>query len=171
MAKPILPILAAAAALCIHVAPAAAQGTDTISTFTSAELRAALDSIEARHEASAEGKSINVIFANGLRANAVVMACQDQDTQSNCLATSVLATFAKPEDASLGAIMNAINTYNYRQNFGRAYLSPSGDLSIRLYIIADGGIERENYRAQIGLFSASLERFSGYLNPSPGEVE
>ncbi len=60
-------------------------------------------------------------------------------------------------------MLDAINTYNRMENFGRAYLDEDGTISLRMYIIADGGITMENYRSQIALWVSSAEDFFGYL--------
>jgi hypothetical protein len=53
--------------------------------------------------------------------------------------------------------------YNYRKNFGRAYLAPDGRISVRLYLIADGGITMDHYRRQIGLCAISAQKLPGYV--------
>lgn len=156
-------ILATAAGLALQSAPAIAQTNDTIEVFTRADLHAALDANEATYEANEDGRTIDVTFKNTLRANAAIMACDEGDDEANCYATSILATFGMPEGATPETITEAINTYNYRENFGRAYVSPNGRISVRIYIISDGGIKRENYRRQIELWSTSLEYFVQYL--------
>lgn len=158
--------LVAGAALALGgvFAPAAkAQSGETIEVFTRADLVRALDAVGAKHEPNTDNVTLNVTFSNGLRANAAVMACEDQETLTNCYATSILATFGTPPSADDAAIGQAINTYNYRKNFGRAYLDPNGKISVRIYIISDGGIRRENYRTQISLWATSLGDFTKYL--------
>lgn len=132
--------------------------------FTTGALKATLAELDASTSDREGVPNISVEFDNGLKADALLMACDDQDTATNCLGTSILATFARPENVTGAQIAAAINEYNFRQNFGRAYESPQGEISLRMYIIADGGITMDNYRSQIGLFAVSAERFAGYLN-------
>lgn len=162
-------IAGAALVFCGVFAPAAkAQAGETIEVFTKADLVGALDAVDAKHEPNTDNATLNITFSNGLRANAAVMACEDQETLTNCHATSILATFGRPADADDVAVTKAINTYNYRENFGRAYVDPNGKISVRLYIISDGGIRRENYRRQINLWAASLGDFTQYLYSPEG---
>ncbi|MBB3032734.1 YbjN domain-containing protein [Alteriqipengyuania lutimaris] len=132
--------------------------------FTRDAFKATLSELDATASDVDGEPNMSVEFANGLKADALLMACADQATSANCMGTSILATFTRPENATGAQIAAAINEYNYRQNFGRAYESPTGEISLRMYIIADGGITMENYGRQLGLFSASAERFIGYLN-------
>lgn len=140
-----------------------AQDSETLATFSRDNLKAALTAIGATHEDSRTGKSVNVIFGGGLKANAVTTACQDEENKSECYGTSILATFGKPEAASESDVRNAINEYSYRENFGRAYFNPEGEISVRIYIISDGGISRVNYERQISLWEESLKDFVSYL--------
>lgn len=142
--------------------PAAAQDTAPLETFSRADLLTALEAIEASHDELADSRSINVTFATGLYANALLLACTDDDLEAECLGTSLLATFNR-EGRTEAEVAEAINAYNYRENFGRAYIDPEGTISVRLYIIADGGISRENYRRQIELWESSLNDFFDYL--------
>ena len=132
--------------------------------FSRDALKATLAELGATATEREDMPNMAVEFDNGLKADALLMACEDQATSSNCLGTSILATFARPEGATGAQIAGAINEYNYRQNFGRAYESPQGEISLRMYIIADGGITMDNYRNQIGLFAVSAGKFVGYLN-------
>ncbi len=144
----------------------AQQANETIEVFTEEDLRRALDTIQASYEPSSNNRTINVKFASGLHANAELTACTDKEKFVDCHATSILAAFAVPEGSTSETIAKAITQYNYRENFGRAYISPQGKISARIYIISDGGITPENYARQIRLWEASLSDFSKYLfNP------
>lgn len=160
-----LAVIASALTFGLNAAPAIAQSGDTIEVFTTADLTQALDSIDATHTPSDDGRTINLTFENGINANAAIMACEDEENLKTCYATSILATFGRPDGATDEQVAKAINDYNYLENFGRAYLDPDGRISARMYIISDGGIKRENYRQQIGLWAYSLADFIGYLYP------
>ena len=142
--------------------PVNAQESGLLETFDRADLIAALKANGARHEEMPDSRSINVTFASGVFANALLLACSDEDLEAECLGTSLLATF-NPQGRSESEVIEAINAYNYRENFGRAYVDPKGTVSVRLYIISDGGITRENYRRQIALWENSLNDFFEYL--------
>lgn len=155
----------AATLMTMPMAAVSAQDAALMKNFTIADLGNALDGMNATYVDASDSKSINITFESTLKANGTVMACDDDDRLVNCFGTSILAIFEPAPGTTDQQVADAINEYNYRENFGRAYRDPSGDISVRIYIIADGGITRENYRRQIELWSQSLEYFTTYLYP------
>lgn len=158
-----LKLLIAAGALAFGGTVAQAQSTGTIQTFTRADFKKALAEIGATYEEVDGRRNIEITFEGGILADGLLLACDDTEAEKNCYGTSILATFEADEGIDAKKIQEAVNTYNYRENFGRAYVDPDGIISVRLYVISDGGITRENYRRQISLWVASLEDFFGYL--------
>lgn len=153
-------ILAAAAALAFTTTSAQAQ---SMQTFTRADFERAL--VEAGATITTEdpkAERIDFTFDGGVIADALLLACEDNVAKTKCRGSSMLATF-EPEDRTPEQVAAAINTYNYKENFGRAYLDDDGTISVRMYIISDGGITRANYSTQIGLWFASVSDFFGYL--------
>lgn len=145
------------------VSAANAQAERPMTQFTRSALLSALSGIDAETEEQSGKPNISVTFDNGLMADALLMACDDQEKSLNCLGTSILVTYATPDDATPAQVREAINEYNYRQNFGRAYLAPDGQINLRMYIIADGGITEENYKRQLALFSLSAAKLPDYI--------
>ena len=126
---------------CGMVSGANAQANSSdrpMTQFTRSALLSALSGIDAETEEQSGKPNISVTFDNGLMGDALLMACEDQQTSRNCLGTSILVTYETPDDATPAKVREAINEYNYRQNFGRAYLDPDGQITLRMYIIADG---------------------------------
>ncbi|WP_181443411.1 YbjN domain-containing protein [Porphyrobacter sp. YT40] len=159
-------ILAAAALATGGLASTAqAQGSETIEVFTRADLERALTNLNATFEPQEEYRNLDITFEGSILADALLLACEDEETEKNCYGTSILATFENPEGATRETILEAVNTYNYNENFGRAYIDSEGTISVRFYIISDGGITRQNYETQIGLWTSSLNNFFGYLYP------
>ncbi|NCP18088.1 MAG: YbjN domain-containing protein [Erythrobacter sp.] len=135
----------------------------TLETFTPTALKATLAKIGAITQDQPDRPNITVTFENGLKADALLMACTDQETSTGCLGTSILVNYDTPTDVPMSQVLEGISEYNFRQNFGRAYIDPEGQISLRMYIIADGGITMENYMQQLGLFAASAAKFPGYV--------
>lgn len=165
--KHALLLLAGIASTAAFAASAQAQQVEqTMEVFTQEDLHRALDANKATYQPSSDNRSMSIIFPSGMRANAALIASADKEEFVDCHTTSILTTFRAPEQSAPEAIGKAITQYNYLENFGRAYLSPKGNISARIYIISDGGITPENYARQIGLWEASLRDFSKYLyNP------
>jgi len=159
-------LAAAAAAIAFLSTPAHAQNTQTLTQFTRADLEQALTEAGATitpSETSAE--RIDFSFDDGVLAEGLLLACEDAEKKTGCLGSALLATFTPADGAKPEQIQEAINSYNYSENFGRAYLDEDGTISVSMYIIADGGITRENYSRQIGLWFNSVIDFFGYLYP------
>jgi hypothetical protein len=150
---------------------AQAQDSETITVFTRADFERALKNLDATFEKQPDYRNIDITFAGSILADGLLLACEDEETEKNCYGTSILATFENPEGADRARILEAINTYNYSENFGRAYIDPDGVISVRMYIISDGGITRENYEAQIDLWVGSLNSFFDYLYPEEEEAK
>jgi hypothetical protein len=150
---------------------AQAQDSDTITVFTRADFERALKNLNATFEKTEEYRNIDITFEGSILADGLLMACEDAETEKNCYGTSILATFEDPPGADRAKILEAVNTYNYSENFGRAYIDPEGVIAVRMYIIADGGITRENYESQISLWVSSLNSFFGYLYPEEQAAE
>jgi len=160
-------ILATLAALAAMSSPAYAEPVETLVYFKRSDLEKGLKEAGATlTPATDKSERVEFTFEDGVFADALLLACDDK--KKNCLGTSLLATFSPAEGGTPEQVNEAINNYNYRENFGRAYLDPDGTISVRMYIIADGGITRENYSRQIGLWFRSVVDFFGYLYPEEG---
>ncbi len=162
-------ILAVAGAAALMGSAAEAQSNRTIQTFSRADFETALRDAGATIDSDSSSERIDFTFGGDVVADALLMACEDEATKTGCHGSSMLATFAASEGTTPEQVMEAINEYNYRENFGRAYVDPEGTISVRMYIISDGGITPENYSRQIGLWFASVADFFGYLYPETGE--
>lgn len=158
-------ILAAAAVLALSGGAAQAQTKDTLDTFSRADFEQALRDAGATIKSNADSQRIDFTFEGGVMADGLLLACEDEQAKTKCYGSSMLATFTANEGTTPDQVMEAINKYNYLENFGRAYLDPEGTISVRMYIISDGGITRENYSRQIGLWFNSVLDFFGYLYP------
>lgn len=162
-------ILAAAAMLgALGSGAVQAQSAQTLQHFTRADFERALRDAGANITTGEDPQRINFTSEGDVAADALLLAC-DEGTQNNCLGSSMLATFTADEGTTADQVMAAINAYNYNENFGRAYVDEEGTISVRMYIISDGGITRENYSSQIGLWFGSVVDFFGYLYPESGE--
>lgn len=165
-------ILLAAAALAasevLGASAAHAQSAQVIQNFTRADFETALRDAGATIAESEDPDRIDFTFEGSVNADALLLAC-DEGTKNNCFGSSLLATFAADEGTTDAQVMEAVNQYNYNQNFGRAYVDPDGVISVRMYIISDGGITRDNYSRQIGLWFGSVVNFFGYLYPEAAE--
>lgn len=166
-------VIFAAGAMALSGAAGGAQAqaqSKPIEVFTRDDFERALTAINAAFEARSEERNIDITFEGEILADGLLLACEDEAAEKNCYGTSILATFEDPPGANRTKVLEAINTYNYNENFGRAYIDPDGVISVRIYIISDGGITPQNYETQIALWTSSLDNFFGYLYPEEAEA-
>ena len=158
-------ILGAMLAICASTA-AHSQSFDAsrqLEFFTTDALKATLAELGATTQDHEGVANITVTFSNGLKGDALLMACRVPETSTDCMGTSILVTYTTPDSATTAQIRDGIDEYNYRKNFGRAYLDPEGKVQVRFYVIADGGITMGNYRQQIRLFARSAADLPDYI--------
>jgi hypothetical protein len=162
-----LTLFIAAAAMALSSGAAQAQSSGTLQNFTRADFERALKEAGATVKPKTDAR-IDFTFEDGVMADGLLLACEDAAKQINCKGSSLLATFTPDENTTSEDILVALNTYNYSENFGRAYLDEEGTISVRMYIIADGGITRQNYSRQIELWFGSVVNFFDYIYPESG---
>lgn len=151
------------AGLIVLASGAAQAQSNTLQHFTRADFERALREAGATIDSLSSSERIEFTFEGDVVADGLLLACEDDKTKTKCLGSSMLATFTPDVGTTKEQIVDAINTYNFRENFGRAYIEPDGTIAVRMYIIADGGITRENYKSQINLWFGSVVEFFGYL--------
>lgn len=98
-------------------------------------------------------------FPNGTAATANFTVCADE-TEQDCLGTSISGRFAKPTGMSDAEIEALVTDYNARWSAGKSYLTEDGRPVVQAYIIADGGITMENYRMQLSVYGDMLQKMS-----------
>ncbi len=160
-------ILAAALSLAVGSTAAQAQAS-TLSHFTRADFERALTESGASITSAAGSERIAFTLHGGVTADALLLACGDDKTKTRCLGSSLLATFQADADTTRERKIEAVNKNYYKENFGRAHIEPDGVIAVRIYMIADGGITRENHATQIGMWFALVVDSFGYLYPENG---
>ncbi|PLK24999.1 hypothetical protein C0V72_03045 [Porphyrobacter sp. TH134] len=163
-----LTYLIAATAMVLLPTSAHAEETRALDHFTRADLEQALRAAGATiAPTQAQGQRIVFTFSEKVTAEAMLMSCEDEQREVKCLGSALLASFAADENRTTEQSINAINLYNYNENFGRAAMGPDGVISVQMYIIADGGITPANYSRQMELWFTSATNFYNYLYEQP----
>lgn len=156
--------LAAATAMALLATSAHAEDQLLRDHFTRADLEQALRAAGATiAPTQAQAQRIVFTFSEKVTAEAMLMSCEDEQREVKCLGSALLASFAADENRTTEQSINAVNLYNYNENFGRAAIGPDGLISVQMYIIADGGITPANYSRQMELWFASATNFYNYL--------
>ena len=147
-----LTMILGAVALAMVGTVAQAQSGDTLQTFTRDDFKAALANIGATATDMEGARNIDITFEGSILADGLLLACDDDESESNCYGTSILATF-EPDvgttDAQITLLANMITLTP-----GTLSVDVSADRKT-LYVHA---IDIESKEALIGDIAAGFER-------------
>lgn len=155
--------------LAVAAAPAAAQprwnpqapdNWQTLPTFNYGSVELVLDEIGARHErrGPSDRPSLLVTFPSGRRGAIVFGACTDGGNA--CRALSIQAGWALPAGATSARAADAVQAFNRRYAFSRAFVLPNGNLALQRYLTADYGFVRGNLAVNLLAFAGQMDLFA-----------
>jgi len=148
--------------------PAAPENRQVLPTFSYATVEIVLGQIGARFErrGTAERPVLAVTFANGRRAALLFGSCERQGAA--CKALSIQAVWNRPAGATPAGLGAAVQTFNQRYAFARAFLTADGRPALQRYLTADYGIVRGNLAVNLLVFANQVDRFvAEVLRPAP----
>jgi|GEM_PF-1619552 len=148
--------------------PAAPENRQVLPTLNYATVEAVLTQIGARFErrGTADRPILAVTFANGRRGAILFSSCERQGAV--CKAVSIQAVWNRPANAPAGRLEAAIQSFNQRYAFARAFLTADGKPALQRYLTADYGIIRGNLAVNLLVFSNQVDRFvAEVLRPAP----
>lgn len=165
--SPAVPILLAAAALLAGSAEAAPQlrwnpkapeNGEVLSAFNAETVEPVLAAVGARYQRSgtAANPSILVQFANGRKATLVMSGCQDE----GCKALSIQAYWKPVATASPNRMASAIERFNRRYAFAKAFVAADGRPALQRYLTADYGFVRGDLAVNLLVFAAQADNFA-----------
>jgi hypothetical protein len=157
-------------ALLLVAAPATAQGppwnpagTDNrqvLPTFNYATVESVLTQVGARFErrGTTDRPALGVTFANNRRAAILFGSCERQGAA--CKAISIQAVWNRPAGPAAARLPAAIQAFNQRYAFSRAFLAADGRPTLQRYLTGDFGFIRGNLAVNLLVFSTQAERFA-----------
>jgi len=148
--------------------PASPENRQILPTLNYATVEAVLTQIGARFErrGTAERPVLAVTFANGRRGAILFSSCERQGAL--CKAVSIQAVWNRPVGAPAGRLESAIQGFNQRYAFARAFLTADGKPALQRYLTADYGIIRGNLAVNLLVFANQVDRFvAEVLRPAP----
>jgi hypothetical protein len=148
--------------------PASPENRQVLPTFSYATVEAVLTQIGARFErrGTAERPVLAVTFANGRRGAILFGSCERQGAL--CKAISIQAIWNRPANPPAGRLEGAIQTFNQRYAFARAFITADGKPALQRYLTADYGIIRGNLAVNLLVFANQVDRFvAEVLRPAP----
>jgi hypothetical protein len=147
--------------------PKAADNGQLLPAFTPANVAAVLASVGARPQRSGNDPAAPALiatFPNGRRALLSMSACDAAGTR--CKALSIQSFWNKLERATPESTAQAIQRFNRRYAFSKAFLTPDGRPSLQRYLTADYGFVRGNLAVNLLVFADQADRFTKeFLEP------
>ena len=140
--------------------PKAPENNRVLPTFNYANVEAVLNAIGARHKRTGEaGKpALLVSFPNNRKAVLLFGSCDDGGNA--CTALSIQSYWTKIVHAPPERTATAIEAFNRRFSFAKAYVAADGRPVLQRYLIADYGFIRGNLAVTFLVFADQAERFA-----------
>jgi hypothetical protein len=148
-----------AAAPAVRWNPKAPENTQVLPAFSFATLEPVLSAIGARYQrsGSAAKPELLVSFANNRKAVLMMNACEGE---SGCKALSIQSYWTPIANSPAERTAQAIDGFNQRYAFAKAYIAPDGRPALQRYLTADYGILRGNLAVNLLVFSRQADQFA-----------
>ena len=140
--------------------PRAPENAQLLPTLCYATVEPVLSAIGARYQRTGQpGKpAIAVTFPNERKATLALSAC---DSGGNaCKALSIQSYWTKIANAPPEQTARAIEGFNQRYSFAKAFVAPDGRPALQRYLTADYGFVRGNLAVNLLVFANQAERFA-----------
>ena len=140
--------------------PKAPENKQLLSGFDYAGVESVLASIGAkwqRSNADPARPTLLVTFPNGRKALLVMSAC---GADGSCKALSVQSFWTKIANSPPDRTTKAIETFNQKYAFAKAFVAADGRPALQRYLTADFGVIRGDLAVNLLVFSDQAERFA-----------
>jgi hypothetical protein len=140
--------------------PKAPENSQILPSFNYAAVETVLNGIGARHQrAGTPGKpALLVSFPNNRKAVLMFGSCNAGGT--NCKALSIQSFWTRIANAPPERTAAAIEAFNQRYSFAKAYVAADGRPALQRYLTADYGFIRGNLAVNLLVFSSQAEQFA-----------
>lgn len=140
--------------------PKAPENSQLLPSFNYGTVESVLGSIGARYQRSGSAAKpvLLVTFANGRKAVLTLGACTGNG--SACKSLSMQSNWTKIANAPVERTAEAIQRFNQRYSFGKAFLSDDGRPGMQRYLTADYGFIRGNLAVNLLVFANQVNRFA-----------
>jgi hypothetical protein len=161
------PAVAGAQAPAVPWNPAAPENRQVLPTFNYATVESVLTQVGARfvRQGTADRPALAVTFPNNRRAAIIFGSCERQGAA--CKAISIQAVWPRPAGAAGVALPGAIQSFNQRYAFARAFLTSDGRPALQRYLTADYGFIRGNLAVNLLVFANQSDRFAAEVLRTP----
>ena len=138
--------------------PKAPENRQVFPAFNPQTVGNVLRGIGARYQnaGTAAAPRLLVQFPNGRKATLILSSCAD----GGCKALSMQSSWTKIANASPQEVSTAIERFNHRYAFAKAYVSPDGSPSMQRYLTADYGFIRGDLAVNLLVFASQVDKFA-----------
>ena len=140
--------------------PRAPENNQLLPAFNYANVESVLTSIRASHQRQSNDPARPIIvatFPNGKRAVIALLSCSADGAA--CKALGIQASWNAPAGAQPAALALAVERFNQRYSFSKAYMTSAGRPALQRYLTADYGFVRGNLAVNLLVFADQEERF------------
>jgi hypothetical protein len=147
--------------------PAAPENRQVVPTFNYETVESVLTQIRAQfvRRGTPERPALDVTFPNRRRAAILFGNCERAGAA--CKAISIQALWNRPAGAAGARLPAAIQAFNQRYAFSRAYLLADGRPALQRYLTADFGFIRGNLAVNLLVFANQSDRFAAEVIAAP----
>ena len=141
--------------------PRAPENAQVRPAFTYASVEEVLNAIGARHQRSgtAPGRPLIVAtFPNRRRAVLSLINCTPDG--SACKGLGIQSSWVAPPGAAPARIAVAIEQFNRRYSFSKAFVAANGRPTLQRYLTGDYGFVRGDLAVNLLVFASQAERFA-----------
>ena len=138
--------------------PRAPENGQVVANFSYATVEPVLSAIGARFQRGGQGSTptILVTFPNNRKATLLLGGC----ASGTCKSMSIQSYWTPIANAAPERTAKAIESFNQRYSFGKAFLAPDGRPTLQRYLTADYGFIRGNLAVNLLVFANQAERFA-----------
>lgn len=139
--------------------PKAPENSQMLPAFSFATVEPVLSGIGARFQRTSDAAkpSLLVVFPNNRKAVLMFGSC---NADGACKALSIQSNWTRIANSPPEATARAIEGFNRRYSFAKAYVAQDGRPSLQRYLTADYGFIRGNLAVNMLVFANQAERFA-----------
>jgi hypothetical protein len=140
--------------------PKAPENNEVLPAFTHASVERVLTGIGARYQRSgtAAKPTLLVTFANNRKAVLSLGGCTG--AVPACKSLSMQSNWTRIANSTPARTASAIQRFNQRYSFGKAFVTADGQPGMQHYLTADYGFIRGNLAVNLLVFATQVDRFA-----------
>ena len=140
--------------------PKAPENSEVLPAFSSASVESVLTAIGARYQRSgtATKPTLLVTFSNNRKAVLALGGCSG--AMPACKSLSMQSNWTRIANSTPAKTASAIQRFNQRYSFGKAFMTPDGQPGMQHYLTADYGYIRGNLAVNLLVFATQVDRFA-----------